>query len=75
MDKLNFKNEKASNMLEEKNFSGICSFGKFCHFFYYFICAVFIERSAAPQTALWRGPGPRFEPGMGGTSAAGRLTH
>ena len=25
------------------------------------------ERSAAPQTTLWRGPGPRFEPGTGGS--------
>ena len=34
----------------------------------YFICTVFTERSAAPQTTLWRGPWPRFEPGTGGSS-------
>ena len=35
--------------------------------FLYFICTVFTERSAAPQTTLWRGPWPRFEPGSGGS--------
>ena len=34
-----------------------------CQVFYYFICTVFTEQSAAPQTALWGGPGPRFKPG------------
>ena len=29
---------------------------------------VFTEGSAAPQTALWRGPEPRFEPGTGESS-------
>ena len=41
--------------------------------FYYLICTVFTERSAASQTALWRGPGPRFEPGTGGSIVAVHL--
>ena len=33
-------------------------FSQFLDFiFNYFICTVFTERSAAPQTTLWRGPG------------------
>ena len=33
---------------------------------------VFTEGSAAPQTALWRGPEPRFEPGTGESTVVAR---
>ena len=31
-----------------------------------YLYTIFTERYAAPQTTLWRAPGPRFEPGTGG---------
>ena len=36
--------------------------------FYYIICTELIGLNPAPQTTLWGGPGPRFEPGTGGSS-------
>ena len=37
---------------------------------YYIIFYNILVWSAAPQTPLWRGPGPRFEPGTGGLETA-----
>ena len=37
--------------------------------FHYLIFTILTARAAAPQTALWGGPRPRFEPGTGDLEA------
>ena len=48
------------------NFFLINLFNRFLLYYLYSITA----RTAAPQTILWGGPGPRFEPGPGGPEAS-----